>query len=110
MLLFRYYLYLDHLTSKTKARSVCSLLLFLFHKNKSFKIKPLFLLFMSNHLMQRQFQRKGLVNYKKKRLKTFKSEESARSYAEKNNIKKYSLRNLRLNPDVKPKFQIIVEE
>lgn len=65
---------------------------------------------MSNHLMNRVFIRKGIINYKKKRPKTFSSEESAKTYAEKNKIKKYSLRNLRLNPDVRPKFQIIVDK
>ena len=60
--------------------------------------------------MQRELKRKGKRFSKKKRPKTFKSENSAKVYAEKNKIKKYSFRNLRLNPNVRPKFQIIVEE
>lgn len=60
--------------------------------------------------MQRELKRNGPQLPKKKRPKTFKSEESAKTYAEKNKIEKYSLRNLRLNPKVRPKFQIIAEK
>jgi len=66
---------------------------------------------MSNHIMQRELKRKNIKLFsKKKRPKTFKSEDSAKAYAEKNKIKKYSLKNLRLNPNVRPKFQIVVVE
>ena len=50
---------------------------------------------------------KGL---KKKRPKTFKSEQAAKVYAEKMGIKSYELRNLRIDPKVEPKFRIIVKE
>lgn len=60
--------------------------------------------------MNREFNRKGLQLPKKKRPKTFKSEASAKEYAEKNNIKKYSLRNLKLDSRIKPKFQVIAEK
>jgi len=46
---------------------------------------------------------------RKKGAKTFKTEEAAKSYAETNKIKKFSIRNLKLDPRVKPKFKIIVE-
>jgi len=42
------------------------------------------------------------------RLKSFVSEEKAKAYAEKKGIKDYKLKNLRLDPKVKPK--IVVEE
>jgi hypothetical protein len=55
---------------------------------------------MSNHVRQRDAKRGGsrgtkVPRFRSKRSKTFKSEESAKSYAEENGIKDYKLRNLK---------------
>jgi len=55
---------------------------------------------MSNHCRQRDWKRGGSRNtqvsrYRKKRPKSFKTEESAKTWAKSNNIEKYTLKNLR---------------
>ena len=59
--------------------------------------------------MIRVRKRKGLQLPCKKGARTFKSEEAAKAYAESKGIKKYSLKNLRLDPKVIPKIKIIPE-
>ena len=62
---------------------------------------------MSNHIRQRDWKRGGsrwtkVPRYRKKRPKTFKSEEAARAWAERQGIKNYKLVNLR-SPEAKDK-------
>jgi len=54
----------------------------------------------------------GVVPYsrvRKKRLKTFKSEELAKKWAKKNKIKSYDLVNLRIGERKDKKFKIVVK-
>ena len=43
------------------------------------------------------------------RLKTFKSEEAAKKYAEAKKLKDYRLVNLRLDPKAKPKIKVVAK-
>ena len=65
---------------------------------------------MASGLMKRCRLRGTHKGSKKKRPKTFRSEQAAKVYAEKMGIKSYELRNLRIDPKVEPKFRIIVKE
>ncbi len=67
---------------------------------------------MSNHVKQRDWKRGGsrctkVSRFRKKRPKTFKSVEAAHAWAKANNIKDYTLRNMR--PDSAKEKKIRVE-
>ena len=67
---------------------------------------------MSNGLLKREEKRGKALNStvkRKSRPKTFSSEESAKAYAEKNKIRKYSLKNLKVDPRSRPKIRIVEE-
>lgn len=63
---------------------------------------------MSNKTVRRRRRQAGSVRPKVKRPKTFKSEESAKAYAEKNKIKDYKLINLRSSDSKDKKLKIVV--
>ena len=65
---------------------------------------------MASRLMKRTRLRGTHKGSKKKRPKTFRSEQAAKVYADKMGIKSYDLRNLRLDPKVEPKLRIIVKD
>lgn len=66
---------------------------------------------MSNHVRIRDNQRNWTsMGARKKRPKTFVSVDAANTYADKNKIIKYYLKNLRLNPDSEPKYKIVVQK
>lgn len=62
----------------------------------------------STYFSKRVFRKPILpVRYKYDRAKTFKSEESAKAYAEKNKLENYKIVNIRVDEaNTKPKFKI----
>ncbi len=67
---------------------------------------------MSNHVQIRDRKRKGARSEhtprnRKKRPKTFKSEESAKQWAEKNNVKDVSFYNLKSDSSSRSKIRLI---
>jgi hypothetical protein len=68
---------------------------------------------MSNHVFIRDFQRGGSRSEhtprgRKSRPKTFKTEDAAKSYAEKNGIKNFSLVNLRNEESAGKKIRVVL--
>jgi hypothetical protein len=67
---------------------------------------------MSNHVKQRDWKRGGsrwtkVSRYRAKRLKTFKSEKSAKAWAETQGIKNYTLVNLKSPESAEKKIKIV---
>lgn len=62
----------------------------------------------STYFNKRVFRKPILpIRHKYKRAKTFKTEESAKAYAEKNKIENYKIVNVRIDEkNTKPKFKI----
>ncbi|RLE45624.1 hypothetical protein DRJ22_03935 [Candidatus Woesearchaeota archaeon] len=64
---------------------------------------------MTNNAVKRMRRKLKRLRPRKKRPKTFKTEEAAKNYAEKHGIKKYKIENIRLLETRKPKYRIILE-
>ncbi len=69
---------------------------------------------MSNHVKYRDLKRKGsrgtkVPRFRKKRAKTFKTEDAAKKWAEAQGIKKYSLVNIKNDESNIKKLKIVSE-
>ena len=64
---------------------------------------------MANNAQRRIRRKMKKLRPKKKRPKTFKTEESAKSYADKEGIKKYKIVNIRLLDSQPAKYKVVAE-
>ncbi|RLE48156.1 hypothetical protein DRJ25_00550 [Candidatus Woesearchaeota archaeon] len=63
---------------------------------------------MANKTVKRRRRRAAKIKPRKKRPKTFKTEEAAKAYAEKHNIKDYKLVNIRKPGSSDKKIRIVI--